>query len=188
MRIAQMPELFSYEVCTYKGQKKNNSTIKTANRSLRQEKSQMIMPDLFIYDEKRSVYRAAWNWQDDLKVKIRFEDYHKDIEKMSRKLARKLNFDWQDLAFGEGFFIFENIVEKWNPEKANFKSYFYSVLKNRMLDRLQKKDIRQPGVRRGKGKYFEAPVYLGVQGHELEKNIMACPDFKRVGMEENYES
>jgi len=134
------------------------------------------MPDLFIFHEKLG-YRPAWNWNEEIKKRINFNDYQHDIEKMSRKLARKLGFDWQDLAFGEGFLIFENIKEKWNPERSNFKSWFYSVLKRRMIDRMQKRDWRQPGVRKGRGKYFEANIYLGVQGIEIEKKLNMNPRF-----------
>jgi len=125
-----------------------------------------ILPSLFVHTE--AGFKPVWNWNDELKKRIRWEDYQKDIEKMSRKLAQKLGFDWRDLAYGEGFFLFERIKEKWNPDRLSFNRYFYSILKHRMLDRLQKKDWRQPGVCKGRGKYFEANICGGV-GIDMEK-------------------
>lgn len=58
--------------------------------------------------------------------------------KMSKKLARRLSFDWQDLVYIEGFEIFEKL-KKWNPDISSFDAWFYSHLEFRMLDRLQRK-------------------------------------------------
>lgn len=124
---------------------------------------------LFICSDNTVKVNWFFNWEYEEKRKIiSFKDYQKDIEIAAKNLARKLGFDWRDLAFGEGFFIFEGIKRKWNPEKSNFKSWFYSVLKRRMLDRMQKTDWRQPGVRRGRGKYFKANICGGV-GIDMEK-------------------
>ena len=94
--------------------------------------------------------------------------------KVAKNLARRLSFDWQDLAYIEGFEIFEKLKKKWNPDISSFDAWFYSHLEFRMLDRLQKKDIRQPGVRRGGGMYHEGMINLGA-GAEME-SICHFPD------------
>lgn len=72
-----------------------------------------------------------------------FKDYEKMIEKASYRYAKKSDCNESSDFFQEGFFLFLKAVERFEKERASFKTYFNTVLNNGFKNILRDEKIEK---------------------------------------------
>lgn len=97
-------------------------------------------------------------------------NYFEQIKKLSWSIAREKNLEVDDLAYGTGWLVYEDLVQKWDPRRMDFQRFFRSKARFRFLDFLQKE--KTPGIRRSVGnEYYKADICCGAKLELLEKEI-----------------
>jgi len=64
---------------------------------------------------------------------INFKDYENMVRKIAHQKAKQFPSIEYDELVGRGALLFVETLGRWNPEKSQFGTFFYMVLKNEMV-------------------------------------------------------